>query len=386
MSNKLKTIITNSIKASAEQRITFAEYMNLALYHPNSGYYSSGKVKIGSRGDFFTSPSLGAYFGELLAVQFRDMWENMACPVPFILVEMGAGSGILAQDILYYLENHYPDLLQVFQYVIVEEAPALITQQQQFLQPWLGKKINISWKGWQEISAASITGCCFSNELVDAFPVHQVILEKGKLREIYVTIGAEGFKEVRGELSTPQLEKYFALVGVELPTNAYREGYRTEVNLAALDWLKTVGEKLHRGYLLTIDYGYPAVKYYHPQREKGTLLCYYEHRRHQNPYVNIGKQDITTHVDFTALEREGEKWGLTKVGFTHQALFLMALGLGDRLAALSQGMLNFQQVLKRRDALHQLIDPMGLGKFGVLIQSKGLQNIHRLKGLTFNVP
>ncbi|MGK7874925.1 MAG: class I SAM-dependent methyltransferase [Xenococcaceae cyanobacterium] len=383
-SEPLQSIIAHRITASPQQRITFAEYMDLVLYHPQHGYYSSGIVKIGSQGDFFTSPSLGADFGELLAEQFVDMWEILGHPAPFILVEMGAGQGLLAADIFQYLQRHHPDLLDVLEYIIVEQAGGLIAQQQDLLQEWLDKKVNLCWKYWSEIPEASIVGCYFSNELVDALPVHQIVIEEGQLQEIYVTTSEDGFVEVSGKPSTPQLAEYFNLVGVNLPSRYYPDGYRTEVNLAALNWLKTVSKRLQRGYVLTIDYGYTAQRYYHPQRYRGTLQCYYQHRRHDNPYSYIGHQDITAHVDFTALERQGELCGLQKAGFTQQGMFLMALGLGDRLSALSSGKFDLQQVLQRRDALHQLIDPVGLGGFGVLVQSKGLSEEstgRSLKGL-----
>ena len=207
--------------------------------------------------------------------------------------------------------------------------------------------------------------------------------ENGKLKEIYVTREQNKLTETYGEISTPKLQDYFNLVDINLPTKDYPKDYRTEVNLAALDWLSTVSHKLQKGYLLTIDYGYPATKYYHPQRYQGTLKCYYQHRHHNNPYVNLGYQDITAHVDFTALEKQGELCGLEKIGFTQQGMFLMALGLGDRLKELSSGKYDIQQVFRRRDALHQLIDPTGLGGFGVLIQGKNLQTQEKsLKGLT----
>ncbi|MFW6359876.1 MAG: class I SAM-dependent methyltransferase, partial [Chroococcales cyanobacterium] len=248
-------------------------------------------------------------------------------------------------------------------------------------QRWLDAGVNLDWKSWAEIPENSIVGCWFSNELVDALPVHLVTVEGGMLKEVYVTVSDEHFVEVTGEISTPRLGEYFGEVGVNLPSKAYPNEYRTEVNLAALDWLETVSRRLRRGYLLTIDYGYPAFKYYHPQRHEGTLKCYYQHRHHNNPYVNVGSQDITAHVDFTALEVQGQSLGLEKVGFTKQGLFLMALGLGDRLSELSSGKLNLQEVLSRRNALHQLIDPTGLGGFGVLIQGKGLEERRFLRGL-----
>ncbi|MBE9170896.1 class I SAM-dependent methyltransferase [Pleurocapsales cyanobacterium LEGE 06147] len=383
-SQALKKIIFERIATSRQQRITFAEYMNLVLYHPQYGYYSSGVVGIGAKGDYFTSVSLGQDFGELLASQFAEMWQLMGCPRPFSLVEMGAGNGRLAVDICNYLQAARPDLLETLEYIIVEEARELINRQQQLFQELLpNKKINCNWKSWQEIPENSLTGCCFSNELVDAFPVHQIIIRGGELQEVYLTETQGELTETYGEVSRAKLADYFKLVGVNLPNKNFPENYRTEVNLAALDWLKIVTNKLQKGYLLTIDYGYPATKYYHPQRSQGTLQCYYHHRRHNDPYINLGYQDLTAHVDFTALERQGELLGLEKIGFTQQGLFLMALGLGDRLNELSSGKYNILQVMQRRDALHQLVDPMGLGGFGILVQGKELREEEKLlKGLT----
>jgi SAM-dependent MidA family methyltransferase len=380
----LEQIARDKITTSLQKQITFAEYMDLVLYHPEYGYYSSGTVEIGKAGDFFTSSSLGADFGELLAQQLVEIWEILDKPVPFTVVEMGAGQGILADDILNELVK-YPDCFKALEYVIVEQAPKLIKRQQKALQPWLEKGIKINWRSLEEIPDNSVTGCYFCNELVDAFPVHRVILQENQLKEIYVTVLENELAEIVGELSTPRLADYFELVDISLSQPVYPEGYRTEVNLAALDWLSTVAKKLSKGYLITIDYGYTAQRYYSPQRRKGTLQCYYQHRRHNNPYALVGQQDITAHVDFTALERWGERVGLSNLGFLQQGLFLMALGLGERLSGLSSGKYSFQEVLQRRDALHQLIDPNGLGGFGVLVQSKGLttkQKNQALQGFT----
>ncbi len=240
--------------------------------------------------------------------------------------------------------------------------------------------------------------------------MHQFAIAQGQLQEIYVTTGNRAgdritldvipsseinFVEVTDTPSTPRIAEYFDLVGIDLMSGAYPDGYRSEVNLAALDWLKTVANKLQRGFLLTIDYGYPAPRYYQPARHQGTLQCYYRHRHHNDPYLYVGHQDITAHVDFTALERQGELSGLRKVGFTQQGLFLMALGLGDRIAALSSpgdargeaiaGVQEVMTIMRRREVLHQLMNPMGVGGFGVLIQSKGLtieQQQQTLKGLS----
>ncbi len=185
----------------------------------------------------------------------------------------------------------------------------------------------------------------------------------------------------------PRLTAYFDLVELDLPSSAYPEGYRSEVNLAALDWISAIAARLRRGYLLTIDYGYTAAQYYNPARSQGTLQCHYRHTTNDDPYSHVGQQDLTAHVDFTALERQGALSGLEKVGFTQQGLFLMALGLGDRLAANNQGEnnLSLSDTLRRREALHLLMNPLGLGGFGVLIQSKGLKGLektHLLQGLS----
>jgi SAM-dependent MidA family methyltransferase len=399
--------IANHITTSPGQRITFAEFMDMVLYHPEHGYYSSDALKIGFKGgDFFTSPNLCADFGELLAEQFFQMWEILGKPIPFSLVEMGAGQGLLALHILKYHQLHYPNFLNALEYIIVEKSPTLRQKQQERLQD-----LPIRWCNLEDIPPNAIAGCFFSNELVDAFPVHQFTLETGELREIYVTTSQNltpqevkgesfsppligqglgersnfAFVEVTGEPATPQLAEYLGLVEMNFTQSVYPDGYRSEINLAALDWLSIVADRLQRGYVLTIDYGYPASRYYNPRRSQGTLQCYYQHRFHDNPYINIGRQDITAHVDFTALERWGEKCNLKNIGFIQQGLFLMALGLGERIAALSFQKQPLSELLQRRDALHQLIDPTGLGGFGVLVQSKGLNNTETsqlLKGLT----
>jgi SAM-dependent MidA family methyltransferase len=379
-SQKLYQIILDRIKNASEQRITFTEYMDLLLYHPDWGYYSSGVVKIGAEGDFFTSSSLGRDLGELLAIQFVEMWQHLDRPTEFFLIEMGAGTGILAADILNYLQKNYPALSKAVKYIIIESSQALRSKQQETLKNF--SKDKLSWKSLNELASESITGCFFSNELIDAFPVHLITSNKNKLQEIYIT-DRNKLTEIAAEISTSRLLEYLELVQINLLASEYPPNYRTEINLQALDWLTTVASKLDRGYVLTIDYGYQAHKYYHPQRSQGTLQCYFQHRRHTNPYVNLGYQDLTAHVDFTALERHGESCGLSKIGFTQQGLFLMALGLGDRLNELSSGKYDLLQILQRRDALHQLIDPTGLGGFGVLIQGKRLNDKQTsLKGLT----
>ena len=383
-SQALYKIVSQRMTQNARSCITFAEYMDLVLYHPEYGYYSSPNRDIGKKGDFFTSVALGKDFGELLAIQLQEMWQNLGYPQLFTVVEMGAGNGDLARDILSYWDSNNSKIIENLQYIIIEKSLSLQHSQQAKLQQF-EQRIDIQWQSWEYILDNSLVGCCFSNELIDAFPVHRVVVNNQKLQEIYLTIEDDAIKEIQDDVSTEDIYKYFDLVEIDWVNTEYPPNYQTEVNLAALNWVKTVSKKLKQGYLLTIDYGYPAVKYYHPQRSEGTLQCYYQHRRHNNPYVNLGQQDITAHVDFTALENQGKSCNLATIGFTKQGMFLMALGIGDLLNELSSGKYNVMEILQRRDALHQLINPLGLGGFGVLIQGKNLTpEQYSLQGLTIN--
>jgi SAM-dependent MidA family methyltransferase len=367
---ELVEIVRDRIKNSPQQQITFAEYMELLLYHPNHGYYANNAGQISEGGDFLTSPHLADDFGEMLAIQLYQMWQIVGSPQVFRIVEMGAGQGLLAAQILDYSSRVYPEFFRSIDYLIVEVAPAMIAAQQARL-----KDLPVRWCDWIEIEDRSIVGCFLSNELIDALPVHQVIVSEDKLQEIYVTIGDDDhtvFTETIDDLSTDRLEQYWQLNNINLLSGRYSEDYRTEVNLAALGWLEQVSKKLQRGYVISIDYGYTADRYYNPMRTQGTLQCYYQHAYHNDPYINIGNQDLTAHVDFTAVQNQGELLGLQTVGFIQQGMFLMALSLGERIAAISSSGGDIQSLLRRRQNLHQLIDPMGLGKFGVLIQSQGL--------------
>lgn len=381
--------MTNQLKWMQEalgdrSMMPFVEFMGLALYHPVKGYYLTQAMNIGARGDFFTSPHLSPLFGECLARQVIDCWEIMGQPIAFELIEMGAGQGILAADILQAIAQLCPELSQILTYSIIERSQSLKLAQRHHLSTWGSM---IQWRDWETIEPASIQGCFISNELVDAFPVHQVVWQDQMLQEVYVSFDGDNVKEHLGPLSTPELPHYFDRLGISF--EHYPEGYRTEVNLNAIDWIQKVANRLDHGYILTIDYGYSADRYYNFRRTGGTLQCYYQHQTNSNPYVNVGLQDITAHVDFTTLAERGEEFGLTSLGLTQQAYFLMALGLGNRIAALSQTETqNIQEIndrLQTRTALHQLIDPTGLGNFCVLIQSKNLtatEVSRSLRGLT----
>lgn len=388
--------IANRIHETPHQRITFAEFMELALYDPEQGYYATNQVQIGVAGDFFTSPHLCPDFGELLAEQFLDMWRVMGQPEPFTLVEMGAGQGLVAADVLKYLatrkqsaeaSDDYAAFWTALRYLIVEKAEGLIAAQQRLLQPFQFSPDKVQWMGFEQLPKTGIVGCFFSNELVDALPVHQFVVQDGALQEVFVTVDAESrsFTEVISNPSTGRLAEYLVEQGIDIGAG-YEDGYRSEINLAALDWLETVSQKLDRGYVLTIDYGYLAPQYYSPQRLQGTLQCFRRHGAHQDPYAYLGHQDITAHVNFTTLKKQGLALGLTSMGYTQQGLFLMALGLGDRLVANNNtsDITQLNEVIRRRETLQSLINPLGLGGFQVLIQGKGLNEKEQsqvLKGL-----
>ncbi|EHJ13905.1 hypothetical protein CWATWH0003_1416 [Crocosphaera watsonii WH 0003] len=235
-------IIIDSIETSPNNCITFADYMDLVLYHPQKGYYSSAQIDIGSQGDFFTSSSLGSDFGELLAEQFKEMSAVLNSSDSFTLVEVGAGTGSLAADILHYFKIQYPDFYQNIKYIIVEESQGLIAEQKHKLQEF---EI-VTWKSWQDITDNSIVGCIFSNELIDAFPVHQIVVEDQTVKEIYLTWENNQIKEIIDNISSPRLLEYFQLVDIDLTRDDYPENYRTEVNLKALDWLQVVTNKIKK--------------------------------------------------------------------------------------------------------------------------------------------
>ena len=386
VTSKLLAVLADRIAASPQQCIPFAEYMELVLYHLEAGYYATQSDRIGRRGDYLTAPHYSDAFGRALAVQFVQMWEILGKPAPFQLVEMGAGQGLLAQQVLQHLEDNAPDCFAALEYWIVERSPAMRSHQQHLLQPW---QSHVRWQTWEDIPESAIVGCCFCNELVDAFPVHPVVWKAGKLWEVCVALAdaVETPDKIRFcdrlcEPSTPRLAAYFNAIDIDLGNGSYPENYRTEVNLAAIDWLATVANRLQKGYLLAIDYGYPAHRYHSPQRDRGTLQCYYQQSFHDDPYRYVGEQDITAHVNFTALERYGESFGLTALQFARQGAFLMALGLGERIAAIANATGgNIQTLLRERQALHRLIDFDGMGGFGVLLQGKGLSEEERSQPL-----
>lgn len=342
--------------------ITFARFMELALYHPEHGYYASGRARIGRSGDFYTSPQATGAFGTLLSetfIRLKNAVQGSACA----FVEMGAGEGLFARDFLDALRTRHPGEFDSVRYMIVERAGGMAARQAEALGELAGK---VAWYGHVEDLPDGINGVFFSNELVDAFPFHMVRADGGTLKELYVTLTDGQLALVPGPLSNDEIARYFTRLGLSLP-----DGMTTEVRIDALQWIKAVGRKLGRGFVITIDYGYPAWDYYGGHRNGGTCLCYYKHTANNSPLTRVGEQDITAHVDFTTLAMAGQDAGLTPVLFTDQTSFLLeAVGWIEESLKASEA--SQDEVEKVARGIKTVIHPdwMG-GAFKVLVQTKG---------------
>lgn len=345
--------------------------MEMALYDPEEGYYSGQKALE----DYYTSPASHPAFGAMLALQLEQIWEIMEKPVDFTLVEMGAGKGLLAEDILDFTSRWSPDFYRSLRYIAIERGGQQVSAASNQQSTASSKEEGSSQSKRQLIKSSfiplkSITGCFLSNELLDSFPVHKVIKREGKMQEIYVAFEDGQFKEVLGEPSTNEIENYLQEQGTAL-----EEGQRAEVNLEALKWMAEVGTVLKSGYIITIDYGHEGSQLYSRRFLQGTLLCYHGHSYTEDPYMRIGKQDITAHVNFTALMKEGVKCGLRTLGLTTQSPFLHNLGLEVFLRALGKQGLSQKEYYSNQMALRSLASPQGTGNFKVLIQGKAVEPV-----------
>jgi SAM-dependent MidA family methyltransferase len=344
-------------KIEREGPLTFDRFMEIALYEPGYGYYASDTTGIGREGDFFTSSHLHPAFGRTIARQIAEMWEHMTRPEDFVIVEMGPGEGYASRDILGYLREH--ECYAALEYRIVERNPAVREKQKNILSGFPGKVVWFS--SLKEIGG--FRGCLFSNELLDAFPVHIVHMED-ELKEIYVAAGDGRLKEEPGPLSTDEIAQYFREMDIRI-----EKGCRTEVNLSIRDWLREVDSVLKEGFVLTIDYGYTAREYYSEDRDRGTLMCYHKHRLIEDPLLNVGEQDITAHVNFSSLKMWGGQLGLQTVGFTSQGAFLISLGIDREISSLDQNSRDFPFEIAR---IKRLFLPQGLGESHmVMVQYKG---------------
>ena len=375
------TTLTDIIRARISEagKITFADFMNLSLHHPGYGYYSSPGVKIGKRGDYYTSPVVHQVFGEIILKQIIEMW-NISGGMVFTIVEMGAGDGTLCLDMLNFAKREYSDFFNNLKYIIIEESEYMKGLQKERLHNAGLLNHNILWTDYSDrLFITGVNGCFLSNELIDAFPVHIIEKRGGELKEVFVSYKDNSFIEVLDSLSTPELIRYF------IPGIVLEDGQRAEVNLKALEWMRWVARSIRKGFAITIDYGYPAEELYASHRKSGTLLCYYKHRVIENPYINIGEQDITSHVDFSTLIKVGEGEGMMTLGLTDQMHFLFGLGIGEIIESIGSRADTETEALKQRLLIKNLIMPGRMGEvFKILIQQKGLDNISVLSGLKKN--
>ncbi len=342
--------------------ITFADFMRECLYHPVHGYYSMTEST--RFADYYTSVDVHPIFGRLLARQFSEMWECLDRPPEFTLVEAGAGVGRLAAHILDFSESKFPPFYGALRYVAVERSAA--RREQASVRAKRHADAG-HFEASIEIPPRIPMGCLFSNELADALAVHRVVMKDGALREIFVGISDGRFVDNVAGLSTCAITEYFAAQGVSL-----QEGQQAEAGLEACDWITEVGRRIERGYVLTIDYGHRAAELFDDHHMRGTLLAYRDHRATENYYDSPGEQDLTAHVNFSALETWGKRAGLETAGLVSQTAFLLALGRGNEFADLyGEGQTEVERA-RARLQLKTLIYPEGMGeRFQVLIQQKG---------------
>ncbi|MEX2012081.1 MAG: SAM-dependent methyltransferase [Chloroflexota bacterium] len=334
--------------------ITFARFMDRALYEPSLGYYRSATPRPGRAGDFLTAPETHPIFGRAVARQLDEVWRLLDQPAPFVVREYGAGTGALAAAILDGLAADESGLRDALRYETVE----------------VGDRAD-----------EPIVGCVLANEVLDALPVHRVVERGDRLRELLVDWRDGRFVEVEGDPSTPALTDRLAGDGIEL-----REGQRAEICLAVDGWIDAAARGLSRGVLLLIDYGHPAAELYGTRRMAGSLRAYVNHRVHDDVFANVGRQDLTAHVDLTAVERAAARAGLDTLGVTTQAEFLVGLGVGELLTAVqTDPSTTLESYLELRSALGRLLDPAATGAFKVMGFSRELPPDTDLRGFTFHL-
>jgi SAM-dependent MidA family methyltransferase len=369
--------------------VTFDWFMEQALYHPALGYYSSGRCAIGRQGDYFTNVSVGPLFGRLLAAQFIEMWESLGRPEDFVIVEQGAHQGDFARDVLGAVRERARDCFSAVRYRIIEPFPILRDLQKEALRDF---REMVTW----EKSLGDLEPFCgvhFSNELLDAMPVRLISRTDPEGRasarpghaeacpsdyqdwqeRCVVELGEE-FQFVTAPITDAELRRHLETIPHDLSGP-----YETEVNLAALNWIETLAQKLIRGYVLTVDYGYARDEFYAPERISGTLQCYAHHRIVPSPLTEIGQADITAHVDWTSLVQRAEAHGLSVAGFTDQHHFTTGV-----VTALMPEQFDASADARDRRAVQTLLHPELLGTtFQFLALAKNVAPASQLSGFKF---
>jgi len=341
----------------------FARFMELALYDPDGGYYRSAQARPGRQGDFVTAPELHPIFGATLATAIEEIWRRMGEPAPFVVRELGAGTGALAIAILDGLRAAGSPLLESIVYEPVEVDERRLGA--------FAARLTAAGHGARQRTPATkpISGIVLGNEVLDALPVHRVRRRGAALRELAVDIGPDGqLVEVEVAPSNPEVATYLANAGIELV-----DGQTAEFALGLEDWIAASVASLARGVLLLIDYGAPGAELYDPVRRRdGTLRASVRHQVHDDPYRHVGRQDLTAHVDMTAVERAAHAAGLTTIGMTTQAEALMGLGIEARLRAIqADPATTFEDYTLVRSVLMRLLDPAAMGRFRVMAFGRG---------------
>ncbi len=382
-------VVVERIRAeiAASGPLTFARFMELALYDPEGGYYRVGAGRPGLSGDFLTAPELHPIFGAAVAVQLTEVWGRIGRPEPFVVREFGSGSGALALAILRALAGLGPggratialELANAIRYVPIEvDAGRRAELVDRLTADGFGASL-VPEAGPDAVEPAP--GAAIANEFFDALPVHRLEMAPDGLRELYVDWRGDAFVEVAGPPSSARLAERLAGEGIALA-----EGVRAEVCLALDEWVGRIAGGLERGAAILVDYGYPATELYGPARAAGTLRAYAGHRVHADWARAVGRQDLTAHVDFTALERAARDHGLDVLGSTTQAEFLAGSG-GDAIldAIRSDPATTTEDWLAVRSALGRLLDPRAMGRFRVLVLGSGLAVDPPLRGLAYRV-
>jgi SAM-dependent MidA family methyltransferase len=363
--------------------MTFARFMELALYAPELGYYTSPPTRVGRAGDFLTAPETHPIFGAALARQVAEIWDRIGEPPAFAIREYGAGSGALAASVLSALAREKPALAGALTYEAVEinlrRRGELVDRL--FASPITPRSVVAldPREAAQSTREPGAGGVVLANEFLDAFPVHRLQQRQGELLEAFVDWADGWFVERLGPPSDPSI-----VARLEAEDVVLSDGQRGEVALGLDAWLAEVSAWLGRGAVIIVDYGHAARDLYGQDRRAGTLLGFAGHRVVDDPFASVGHQDLTAHVDFTALEQAAEAHGLEVLGVTTQAQFLMGLDLEGLLEeARSDEEQTMGEYLDLRAGLGRLLDPRHTGGFKVLILGRGIAREPALAGLAF---
>ncbi len=364
--------------AAGNGSISFEKYMQAVLYAPGLGYYSAGTHKFGSEGDFVTAPEICEFFGQVLAIQTLELLKQLKHQHrPANILEVGAGSGKMAVDILTYLQElgQLPD-----HYYILELSAELKQRQYQHLAAQLPDYIDQII--WLDSLPENFSGMVLANELLDAMPCHLFKYTPSTMYQAQVVYQNERFQlEFVPAQDTTFLQLHQKLEQLFKDNPVTIDEYISELNLFARHWISSMAKHLQYGGILLVDYGYPLHEYYHPQRNMGTLRCHYQHRVHNDPFVYPGLQDITAHVNFSDIARSGVEAGLQLSGYTTQAHFLLAGGLQDLLSSINPD--NSIKFAQKAATIKKLILPEAMGElFKVIFFTKHVDC--SLSGFSFN--